>query len=90
MDPLIARIIGYAALTVVAFPFCKYVLGPLCGYTRMTSIRDAAKAYENCYNKTVEERAKVAIELGKAGRPSKLVCEYLDSTLPFPQNFSIK
>lgn len=92
MEPeTILQATGYIALGIAAWPICKYAVKPFVegvfsDKDRLDAINNVVTAYKECYSKTVEERGKVAAELGKAGRNGKEISDILDQTLPFPDS----
>ena len=85
---------GYLSLAIAAWPVCKYVIGPkLTGKYRFDFVKESAKEslnmYERCYHKTIEERARITIELGKEGKTKEEISDYLNISAPFPQEFDI-
>ena len=91
MDPeTIAQGAGYIALGIAAWPFCKYVVGPVFAGTHATdSINQVSKeilsTYRSNYANAIEQRAKVVIELGRAGKNGQEISDILDSTMPIPE-----
>jgi hypothetical protein len=80
----------YIAVGVAAWPVCKYVLKPLVevslGIRAMESYERSLAMYEKVYDKIIEERARVTVELGKAGKNSNEISDILDTSLPFPES----
>jgi hypothetical protein len=91
---LIAGGMGFATMGVGAYCLCKYIFKPLIegllgSKERSIALKEVAieglRTYERSYAKVVEERGKVASELGKVGRNTKEISDILDATLPFPE-----
>lgn len=66
------------------YRLCRYVIGPLVGYGNAAAIQKIAEVYERSYARTIEERAKMVVELAKDGRTPQDITEYLDVALPLP------
>ena len=85
----------YIAIGIAAWPICKYAFKPMMeglfsDKERFDVINNVITTYKERYSKTVEERGKVAAELGKAGRNGKEISDILDQTLPFPNSPKMK
>ena len=81
---------SYIAMGVAAWPLCKYVIGPLVGYGGVEAIKEIAKIYERTYNKTIEERSRITLELVKAGKNKEEISDILNESFPFPEEPDIK
>ena len=69
-----AAVLGYAAIRYMVRPVIDAMF-PMAHV--LDTIRDA-------YKTTVKERARVSIELGKAGRTPKDISDILNAGLPMP------
>lgn len=76
-------------MAIAAWPVCKYVLSPFLepfgNKQEHETLRQIAQSYEKMYCKTVEERARVTIELANKGKDKKEISDYLDASLPIPE-----
>ncbi len=92
MNPVWAEIARYAFYAVAAWAVCKYILQPIgnsfinddISQPKADALKEMAIAYKEAYSKTIEERAKVVIEMSKEGESKEDISEILDETLPLP------
>lgn len=93
MDPVWGEIAKYASYAIIAYPVCKYIIGPIFGANSAKIIKEAAKVYEEynkAYTKTIEERAKVTMELTKIGKSKEEISDILNVSLPLPKETDIE
>ena len=88
MNPTWAEIAKYAFYAVAVWAVCKYVIASYrdeFSQPKADALKELAGAYKETYSKTIEERARVLIELGKTGEFKEDISELFNETLPLPQ-----
>lgn len=87
-DKTLVEVMGYLAVAMVGgisiWSGCRYVINPV-----IQGIKEGmglTRSYNICYQKAVEERGKIAIELGKSGRSPDDISRIVNSTVPLPQD----
>ena len=87
MNPTWAEIAKYAFYAVAVWAVCKYVIASYrdeFSQQKADALKELAGAYEKVYSKTIEERAKITIELVRLGKSKEEISGILDEALPLP------
>ena len=74
----------WIGIGIASWPVCKYVAKPLA--ERLIGVNDAfiklRLEYNKHYQKLMEQRTALAIELGKTNRSTKEISDIVDSIVP--------